>query len=317
MINFNKKYVLCGLIWGYLALSALASTTITVDAFVHDPNGVPIPNAEVTGSFMFYKGIVDKTLTSKAVTDKEGKARIKGEAQFDYDLSAKADGYYSTKMPNRSISTEPGLKRYALGTQVVSIELRPKIAPIAPLGFYANEIPFPSTTEKIGYDLLEGDWIAPFGRGVTPDLYWKLERELPDIKNYKLVLALSFSRPDDGIQYFKIKYLDGSEFKYSYEAPEFDYRPFMSWTHLMSNGKFSSTFDEEPYSKYIFRVRTERNEKGEVVKGLYGIIDRVPMVLGGFKNNSRLSFAYYINPNWTRNLEFDTRSIKTAPGPKK
>jgi hypothetical protein len=318
MINLNKRLFLCWCIWASSALSAFASTTITVDAFVHDPNGIPIPNAEVTGYFMFYKGIVDDTRMSTAVTDKEGKARIKGEAQFDYDLAAKADGFYGTSMPNRSISTETGLKKYALGPQVVSIELRPKIAPISPIGYYASEIPLPATTEKIGYDLLVGDWVVPFGRGVSSDFLWKFEREFTDDKNWKMALTLSFSRADDGIQYYKINPIDGSEFKYPYEAPIEGYIPKLYWFDTKANGKFSTTFNNESMHQYLFRVRTERDEMGRIIKGLYGIVYQVPTLAGGSLNNPRLSFAYKINPNWTRNLEFDTRSGsgKRAPGPK-
>ncbi len=62
---------------------------------------------------------------------------------------------------------------------------------------------------------------------------------------------------------------------------------------------------------YFIRIRTELDEEGEVTRALYGRID-----IGGtnasivwspahLRMPATIGFRYYINPDGTRNMEFD------------
>jgi hypothetical protein len=287
-----------------------ASTSIKIEALVHDPSGVSIPGAEVTGYFMFYSGIVDSTRLNKALTDKYGVAYIEGEAQFNYGLSAQRTGYYITRLPERSIDSAENIKKYGLGLQKVAIELRPIKNPVESICFGVSDFAFPVYGKAIGFDLVQGDWLPPYGKGIVADFNWTLDYDFSAKKQFKLRLTLSFKKQGDGIQYYKINALSGSDFKYPYEAPDYGYLTNLSFDQSAAKEGFTNTFTESTSDQYIFRVRSEVNDRGEVIRALYGIIDMSPVIRGAGLNAPRFSYSYFLNPNWTKNLEFDAKKIK-------
>ena len=72
----------------------------------------------------------------------------------------------------------------------------------------------------------------------------------------------------------------------------------------MSNSPFEEDYEKD--NNYIFRIRSEE-EDGKLVKALYGKIH------GDIRFDPRegkagaISFKYYLNPDYTRNLEFDPK----------
>lgn len=65
------------------------------------------------------------------------------------------------------------------------------------------------------------------------------------------------------------------------------------------------TLDED--LNYFFRVRTKRNEKGEIVSALYGKIYG-PIEFRIFTNGMDAQFTYYLNPTPNdRNTEFEAK----------
>lgn len=56
-------------------------------------------------------------------------------------------------------------------------------------------------------------------------------------------------------------------------------------------------------------MRSERNEKGEVIRALYGVIVDEVEVLGTDETGFNVTFCYRLNPGYTRNLEFDPPEV--------
>jgi hypothetical protein len=54
-------------------------------------------------------------------------------------------------------------------------------------------------------------------------------------------------------------------------------------------------------------VRTVFDEKGNVIGGLYGKIDGSMECFPKNVDTAFVTFAYYLNPDGTRNLEFDPK----------
>jgi hypothetical protein len=62
--------------------------------------------------------------------------------------------------------------------------------------------------------------------------------------------------------------------------------------------------ESHPQNLFL-RIRTEKDDEGRIVKAMYGKISG-PIGFGGVAaKKGTLSLTYYLNPDSTRNLEFD------------
>ena len=159
----------------------------------------------------------------------------------------------------------------------------------------------------MGFDLIESDWVTPHGRGKVADFIFSLSRRFESWKDYYAEVKLVFSNEGDGIQPIPVSEQSASEFKLPRLAPEGGYLAEFT----TSIGRAPSTLgrdDGKAGRSYFFRVRTVRDEKGEIVSALYGKIDgdiRVDVINS---KTALLLFAYYINPeSKSRNMEFDPK----------
>lgn len=133
--------------------------------------------------------------------------------------------------------------------------------------------------QPLGYDLIAGDWVAPFGKGTNTDIIFTVRKTDNDTE-----FTITFPNRDDGIQEFHVpfKITEGSALRSPYEAPEDGYQSQLT--------RKSNDYDESRC--YFFRVRTASN-----TRALYGKIYGDPM-----------SLCYYLNPEPnSRNVEFDPK----------
>jgi hypothetical protein len=167
-----------------------------------------------------------------------------------------------------------------------------------------------SADKLVGYDLVTGDMVSPYGKGTIPDMefswkptvYTNQEKALPgsyswhfDVRMTNIVDGIFKGKPDGSIGGKR-----GSSYISGYESPAEGYSAIVSLyrnVRANSNGRGSLVDgnDDEHYL-YYFRIRTQTNEMGQITNALYGkIYGRI---------NGR--FAYYLNstPN-DRNVEFD------------
>jgi hypothetical protein len=156
-----------------------------------------------------------------------------------------------------------------------------------PIAMYAKQIDsitFPEFNKTIGYDLMAGDWVAPYGKGVNPDFLFTENH--PDAKS-GYTFTISFPHPGDGIQGFTRDWnLGVSGLLSSREAPIDGYQP-----------KYDQTQMPNPDRIYYFRVRTVLDHQGKVVSTHYG------KIYGDF-----MQFRYYLNPTMNdRSIEFDPK----------
>ena len=166
---------------------------------------------------------------------------------------------------------------------------------------------------KVGYDLVKGDWMPPFGKGERADIEFQLlprkdfgtHMGLSGIpgQSFRDEMAIRFIGEDNGIvsmipppnAVLKIR-----------EAPldGYEQRCF-SWFGRDKNIQPERSDDKRKCQ--AFRIRTAKNSEGKIISALYG------KVYGGFPltykiqdHPSGVSFTYYLNltPN-DRNLEWD------------
>jgi hypothetical protein len=281
-------------------------TTIRVQAFVHDPNGRPVEGATVLIGLPRY-GLGRKNVEVSTMTDGEGKAMLSGLAESDYDTMAEKAGYYITNGPPHSIDTETTFQNFAVGVQKIDFELRPIRNPTRSIVRFVDRSRIPTLDVPVGFDLEIGDWVAPNGKGKKSDFVFNLEGPFNGLRDFDQTLTLAFTSPGDGIILTKIEPRIGSDFKFPYEAPLTGYESQRIWKDRRNATGTNHTFDLSGATNYIFRVRTRLDDQGKVRQALYGVITSEVLLGGNNQTGRNVSFAYHLNPDWTRNLEFDPK----------
>ena len=99
-------------------------------------------------------------------------------------------------------------------------------------------------------------------------------------------------------------------------APETGYKQeYLCWAGKNKQLRHEESYDEKRC--FCFRIRTRKDEKGEIVAAYYGKIYRdIEMLCGGspFVAVASVRFTYYLNPcNLDRNLEWNNQNLCEDP----
>jgi hypothetical protein len=305
----------------FAACTPFAATThmAKITVRVVDESGKPMTNVPVAAGYVdsfrssadtwgfpepYYKDII-------VPTDKHGLAVItvyRAEQELYYSVSD-YPGYYRENGSFTFKSARIGpwqpwnptvqLVLEAIGVQVTG---------------YAKRIinmAIPAQGKPLGYDLMAGDWVPPYGKGETPDFVFQFDTK---ITNY---LTLTFSNEGDGIQFVASS---GRGLQLPRLAPADAYESMlMKWDwmeHGTNNGRpfvkgYSNYHDN---ANYFFRVRTNKDTNGKIVSALYGYIR------GDVSRNleqGKIDLNYCLNPEPnSRNMEFaPNRNLLGKPSP--
>jgi hypothetical protein len=169
-----------------------------------------------------------------------------------------------------------------------------------PIAMYAKSIvhiKFPELGKPIGYDLMIGDWVGPYGKGVNSDIFFEREYFDKGPNNYFGRITITFPKKNDGIQIFTQPEAEiGSIFRSPHEAPIEGYQHELTRETSALPGQ-ASKVENDPNRIYLFRVRTVTDDGGNIVSAHYG------KIYGDFTQ-----FSYYLNPTPSdRNIEFDPK----------
>jgi hypothetical protein len=277
---------------------------------VIDQDGTPVSGASVGVGFEFNTGSGTKSDEKRGVSDKDGLFSAAGKTSGYIAYAATKQGYYRTEgEPFRSFTREG--EKWQPYNPTLDVVLKRIIKPI-PMYARMVEADLPNTDEAIGYDLIEGDWVAPHGRGKVGDFVFKLTKRVASYKDYGAELRITFSNKKDGIQGFTAPPKKGSELRSPHQAPEIGYEAALSLLQG-SSAKGLYGFNKEDQN-YLFRVRTVVDDKGEIVSALYGKIYGQVRYFPVDHKAAKLRFGYYLNPaDNDRNIEFDpTRNLITG-----
>jgi len=272
---------------------------------VIDEEGQPVAGATAGITFELPGGsfLPMKKIPFRGVTDAEGKFSASASATADVVFGASKEGFYTTYGdPYRFKSRELG--RWEPWDPTIELVLKRIVNPVP---MYARRvvIELPVENTPAGFDLMEADWVAPHGRGKCADFVFLLRRQIKNQNDYWVNVTLSFSNPDDGIQRVERSAGGRSDLRLPRLAPENGYLNQWSIEHGCIPGK---GFFSEPSANwdFVFRVRSIATD-GSLNKALYGKI-RGELEMGGYlAKRVGLIFTYYLNPDGTRNLEFDPK----------
>jgi hypothetical protein len=172
---------------------------------------------------------------------------------------------------------------------------------IHPIPIYARhvQVELPDLDKPLGFDLMAGDWVSPYGKGRRSDLVFEAHRRWASRKDFDVTLRISFSSSGDGIIPISVPL--------STTAPSDGYSPNLS--RSLSNNpaegwKKSSVKNQD----YFFRVRSVMGDRGLLETALYGKL-RGDFTLDPINSKTTwIVFTYYLNPEPnSRNVEFDPK----------
>jgi hypothetical protein len=280
------------------ALRNGATGQITLN--VRDSRDMPVTNARVTMGF-FVQG--SNSIGQVGVTDTQGLVTCTGTSMSDVRYSVAKDGYYPTTAtyifyPRPDVSLVSG--KWQPWNPVLQVLLKEKRNPISMIARNIR-VRIPAKDTDLGFDLWAGDWVQPYGNGLTSDIVFKYQAVHKGPQEFRKSLAVTFSNPSDG---FMILEKDkGSEFASTYEAPEGQYLKVLVLESERTETKIIKDQGVDGDKYLVFRVRSHTDAAGNIARAFYGKTYS-SFEFGMIAGDDRLKFTYYFNATGARNLEY-------------
>jgi hypothetical protein len=233
------------------------------------------------------------------------------DPHFDNPTQMNISGidYYRT-IGGRSCFTNAVKGKWQPWSPTVNLVIKRVLNPIPMYARYlrSGDFPIPAYNVSLGYDLVKSDWLPPYGKGETSDFIFRLDCQLGEIRAdgiqlFDAVLSLTFSNDGDGIQEIMVPVRKGSIFRLPRFAPEPGYSN--KWVSKTFANEDSDYCEFKEDQNFIYRVRTKKDDKGQIVSALYGKIVG-PLFYEVRTQGANIRMMYYLNPTPNdRNLEFD------------
>ncbi len=276
---------------------------------VVDEEGHPIVGAKVGVGFNYNTGWGTNNESNHGFSDTEGNFTATGGGNGHVSYGAKKEGYYNSHYSYDFIKT--GILRWEPHNPELQVMLR-KIE--NPVPMYARDIrtspiEIPAVDKDVGFDLIEFDWVSPYGRGVHSDFIFHLDKGIIDRKNFDEKLTIFFLNSNDGIQPYYEEMQYGSDFKLPRAAPMGGYQTKLelhAW-RAPDDNSVQRNFDFVKNDlNYFFRIRSQ-DKDGEVSQAMYGKILE-PIRFSALRSpTAKIAFKYYLNPDGSKNLEYDPK----------
>ncbi len=295
----------------------LGTKRISLTATVTTPDGQPIEGATVMLALPRL-GYGRDDVSVEGLTDKKGRIALSGRSEGMIYVYALKAGYYNSHSQRYYWDSPVPGELEASGKMTLTLQLFPirNPAPFRKRDFL--NFPLPAFGTPFSYDVEAGAWMPPHGRGESADFTFLVQGYYKEYRDFEEEVVLTFRNPGDGIMPTTIFPHHGSDLKYPYLAPETGYSPSFRWYQRNSpNGDRIRIPGSDQNRAYIFRVRSERDAAGNVVRALHGVIHG-ELVVGGNPTGGRwINFISIANPDRTRNLEFDLNKVfRSRPFPR-
>ena len=301
------------LLGSFFNTNVFAKSFARITLKVADESGKAIPHARVGISFLiFTKGGKDsETKEDAGYTNSEGLFSASALADNHVGFNVIKDGYYVSLGSYKF--KESSLGRWQPWNPEITIVLRKKENPVPMYARDTSEsiLRMPQINKNVGFDLAEFDWVAPYGKGKHADFIFKLEGTFVNEDIYDMTLTISFSEKHDGIQTIEEDRYTGSVFNLPRFAYETGYvNKLIKFRKEAKKKLIEDNFKER--NNYMFRVRSEERD-GKLLRAMYG------KILGDIKfypkssSTAVIIMKYYLNPDYTRNLEYGGNLFKNLP----
>lgn len=337
-----KRFVLLTVV---LTVGIVTADTARFSVLVLDEKEVfPIPNVTVRANFSEDIGWRAWTESPKPYvviekTDKTGYCCMKGKTNCGRVacwIPQPPEGYYSGGGWGYRFKKKNLFGVWQPDNLVVTLRLDRVEKPI-PLFVKRVELTnsrkgiggFDGTNSVVRFDLMKGDWLAPYGKGETADLEFKSTLVIKDktwfmmeprkydwVYFYNLGTTAKCLNSDDGFAIVKPNLYAGIKIRCA-DMP-FKTRE-LSLINIGRNKKYHRNGEDwncenykDNYSDRVisFRIRSRYDEKGNLKEAYYGKIYGDFEIQGDEKRGiTSISFLYYLNPTpLDRNLEWDMKT---------
>lgn len=242
---------------------------------------------------------IRKSTRIKKQVNSDGLATVEGQSIYSArGGSVFAEGYYS-QMFTSEHKKNVLLNRWEPWNPTIEVKMRPKKDPVPMVTKRVESLKITTWNKPIGFDLEKGDWVAPHGKGNQADFFVNMHRRFEHSGDYDAMATITFPNDGDGIQlYENSKQFETSSFKFPYEAPTHSYQNQLVLERHATLRETNCSFDPEN-DLYIFRVRTKKDEDGNIILANYGRMGRIEIGWGEVFDTS-----YWFNPDpHSRSLE--------------
>ena len=292
-----------------IRFSVLASGHACFTAKVVDEEGVPMPSVPVGAAFLGISRF--DSVVQEGITDTNGEVRFKGATSIfgNANFGVNAIGCYESVEVIKFKAIVTG--RWQPWNPVVTAVVRRIVNPI-PMYAKRVETKIPAENVTLGFDLLIGDWVLPYGSGQTSDFSFSFTKRISGPNDFEGGLAISFTNTFDGILENKER-SEVSVFHLPRFAPNAGFQT--NWcVHISEDAKTGCHGDLDVFSggnpgkSYFFRTRSKKDVNGNFLEANYGKMDGELRVIGVARPGSEIMFTYYLNPTPNdRNMEFDPK----------
>lgn len=294
--NYLVQIVACLLLTACSIGPLLPKAMITFK--VVDELGNPISGIEVGAGFGRNTGSGSTTVGESAITDLNGKCTLKGHSLDFVTYIISKQGFYGVSGIYKFNSKSNG--QWQPWNHEIKVVLR-KIENPVPMYARRFSSDLPATDKDVGCDLIANDWVKPYGTGTHSDIVFSLKRSYVNDDNFNVNLKVKFPGNHDGFKKFDLNMYNGSDFKLPRYADEDGYEKQFERNQSRIPGREIKD-DLNKNIGYVFRVRaTSKNT------AMYGKIQG-DINISAIRNNTlSIGFTYHLNPDHTRNLEFDPK----------
>ena len=257
-----------------------------------------------------YCGIRDGRGSGIGDTDSNGCYQVSAQLHGKVSCEITKEGYYKTRGVLDGAWQSSGS---VVLTNRYAVVLKRIIDPVPMVRRHVVSY-LPKLEEPIGFDLVEGDWVKPYGKGVLSDLTFLGRMDLRGVDDMYFRLQIEMTNGVDGVVDYTVAdslHAMASSLEPPQVPPatgfvktivqEMEKKPGMPWR---------GTYSEN--SNYVLRVRAQTNSAGAVVRANYGWT-RGGIAFNPLPGNSMMEvvFSYWLNPNSeSKSLEADVYSGK-------
>ena len=284
-----------------------ADTMVTVKIVGEDSQ--PIENVNVSIGFLCIGK--ENSTGQKGLSDSQGKYSASGKSYCgDVSFSAVKDGYYETleakMIKNSQDKIEQKNGKWQPWNPTYEVVLKKIINPV-PMYAKLVDTKIPELNKDLSFDFIVGDWVAPYGKGKDRDVTIKFEGYFKDGNNWQENLYFKFSNSGDGIQSYVIENYEvdrGSEFQMPRNAPLDGYTNPFELLRKREDGVIGDNLKQKAGQCFFFRIRSKVDAQGNIIEAMYG---KIRSKIVTHPREPYIKFTYYLNPDKTRNLEFDPK----------
>ena len=322
-------------------ISAWAGLAHVEALVVDEVSGEPVKGVEICGSFEvegnpwdYVKGHPSPNF-DYGRTDFQGRCKLKGKTNCGsvscFLESGPATHYWRHRCGGYDFKSKNLFGVWQPDNVVVTIKLQRVEHPI-PLwvkrvGNFSSdtcrEDIFTKGGGRIAFDFLMGEWLPPVGNGRVADVEFvrlahedlgEAENDGIKAKAYRDGMSVKFLGADNGLLEM---FPSTSSWLRIRTAPENGYCPdYLRWEGQDRKLKWDSNYIRNKC--FCFRIRTRRDERGNVIEAYYGKIYgdfKIAYKCNPFVPVASVCMFYYLNPtSLDRNLEWD-RKTNLCPNP--